>query len=134
MPIKNKILKRKYDREWIAKRRADFFADKMCWQCGSKDSLELHHKDPSTKVAHRIWSWSLSRREIEIAKCIVLCESCHAEHHAQLIRKSHGTAASYHRGCRCQECKRAESLQKKVYKEKKKNNISNHIIIYKEQS
>lgn len=68
--------KRKYQREWLANRRAEFFKDKQCL-CGSTDRLELDHIDPSKKITHNIWSWSTPRREAELAKCQVLCYTCH---------------------------------------------------------
>ena len=67
----------KYQREWVAKRRADFFKDKKCVQCGSTERLELDHIDRETKESHSIWSWSEVRRLAEIAKCQVLCHECH---------------------------------------------------------
>lgn len=69
--------KREYQRKWIAKRRSDFFSDKVCVKCGSSECLQLDHIDPKTKVSNSIWSWSKERREAEIKKCQVLCENCH---------------------------------------------------------
>lgn len=77
MPNKDIELRRKYHRDWIAKRRNEFFADKHCVQCGSHDNLQLDHRDRSNKVSHKIWSWSKQRRLDEIAKCQVLCTECH---------------------------------------------------------
>lgn len=68
---------RKYQREWIARRRAEFFSDKSCLHCGTTERLELDHVDPESKVHHAIWSWSAVRREAEIAKCQILCHDCH---------------------------------------------------------
>ena len=45
---------RNYQREWIRKRREKYFVDKTCAKCGSKQQLELHHKDPHVKITHRI--------------------------------------------------------------------------------
>lgn len=70
--------KREYQRKWVADRRAKWFYDKSCSECGSKNRLELHHVDPKLKTSHRIWSWSWERIELEVQKCIVLCEVCHA--------------------------------------------------------
>ncbi len=53
--------KRKYDREWVAKRRAKFFDDKKCKHCGSTENLELDHINPKTKISHSIWSWREER-------------------------------------------------------------------------
>lgn len=75
--------KRAYQREWYARRRAAFFADKSCvWPvdgglCGSTVNLRLDHIDPAKKVSHRIWSWSAARRAAEIEKCQVLCHDHH---------------------------------------------------------
>lgn len=77
MPYKDKARQRDYSRQWIAKRRATWFENKSCVQCGSTERLELDHVDPSTKVDHCIWSWSEERRNFEIAKCQVLCYDCH---------------------------------------------------------
>lgn len=71
--------KRKYQREWCARRRFEFFKDKKCIKCNSKENLELDHVDPSKKVTHRIWSFSLERREAEVSKCQILCVLCHRE-------------------------------------------------------
>lgn len=70
---------REYQRNWIARRRAIFFADKVCSRCGSDSKLELDHIDPKTKISNSIWSWSQARQSIEIAKCQILCRSCHSE-------------------------------------------------------
>ena len=69
----------KYQREWIARRRAEWFKDKKCAKCGSTDRLEIDHIDPKTKVSHAVWSWAKERRDAELAKCQVLCY----EHHKQ---------------------------------------------------
>lgn len=70
--------KRAYDREWMRKRREDWFsANGPCVDCGSWERLEIDHVDRSTKVSHRIWSWSEKRRLEELAKCAVRCHTCH---------------------------------------------------------
>jgi hypothetical protein len=71
----------KYQREWIARRRAEWFKDKRCIDCGKTDNLEIDHRDPSQKVSHSIWSWSLERRDEEAAKCDVRCHACHVNRH-----------------------------------------------------
>jgi len=79
MPYKNREDKKKFQREWLSQRRADFFKDKSCVNCGSKENLELDHIDRTQKVSHRIWSWSKERRDNETAKCQALCGSCHTK-------------------------------------------------------
>jgi 5-methylcytosine-specific restriction endonuclease McrA len=80
VPYRDREQQRQFQREWVARRRAEWFADKECVRCGSTDRLELDHIDPSTKQHkkhHNVWSWSPARRDAEIAKCQVLCHECH---------------------------------------------------------
>lgn len=103
---------RSYQREWIAKRRREWFAaNGPCVRCGSSECLELDHRDSSSKVSHKIWSWSKTRREAEIAKCQVLCRACHAARHAA-ERTRHGMSR-YRNGCRCEVCRTAKRLKRR---------------------
>jgi len=111
MPYADREAQRDYQRRWIARRRALFFKGKRCEWCDSTDGLELHHRDPSQKVHHAIWSWGLERRLAEATKCYVLCRTCHQRAHSEarrveaLLRHPCGTAQSYWRGCRCEACR-----------------------------
>lgn len=113
MPYASRSAQRDYQRRWVARRRALFFKGKRCEWCGSGDFLELHHRDPSRKVHHAIWSWGEKRREAEIAKCIVICQACHQRAHAEArrveaeLRNPCGTWQAYKRGCRCEACRAA---------------------------
>lgn len=108
----NRENKRKLQREWLAKRRREYFANKVCIKCGSTHNMQLDHIDPDQKVSHRIWSWSAERREAELAKCQVLCEEHHkektaAQRDAKIV---HGTVWMYRKyRCRCDACVRAAS-------------------------
>ena len=115
MGYKNKEQQREYTRRWIANRRAEFFADKKCAVCGSKESLELDHIDPSKKVSHNIWSWNEERRLLEISKCQVLCKIHHLEKtRSELLRPiTHGNSG-YDRKCRCGICRAAHSNRMKA--------------------
>jgi hypothetical protein len=65
-------------RMWMAARRAAWIAENgPCVDCGSWDSPEVDHVDPSTKITHRVWSWAKARREAELAKCVVRCSPCY---------------------------------------------------------
>lgn len=91
---------RAYKREWIAARRAAYFADKCCAQCGSTERLELDHIVPSTKEHHAIWSWSKSRRDAELLKCQPLCHDCRqrktsAENSARMMGKPFYSARGF---------------------------------------
>jgi hypothetical protein len=68
-----------YQREWMRRRRAAFFGGKACDTCNSGAALQLHHRDPSQKISHQIWSWSEARRNAELSKCVVLCGACHQQ-------------------------------------------------------
>lgn len=118
MPIADPDARRRYQREWVARRRAEFFADKCCLRCGAAAGLELHHFVPGEKVHHAIWSWSEKRRQEEIAKCVVLCRDCHTEYHAETLRR-HGTRGRYERGCRCEPCREAKRVENAAYRRRK---------------
>lgn len=77
MPMATPEAQREYQRLWVARRRDAWFSDKSCVDCGGDEQLELDHVDPSVKVSHSIWSWSRARRDVELAKCVVRCRSCH---------------------------------------------------------
>lgn len=82
MPIKPLEERRKYAREWMAKRRKQWLAENgPCGRCGSTERLEIDHIDPALKTNHRVWSWAKLRRDAELAKCRVLCKKCHTKRH-----------------------------------------------------
>lgn len=113
MPYKDPEKQRAYQRDHVRRRRAEFFAGKTCAWCSATDDLELHHRDPSQKEAHSIWTWAEPRRLAEIAKCIVLCGSCHKRAHSEArrveaeLRSPHGTVRRYWLDCRCEPCREA---------------------------
>jgi hypothetical protein len=114
----------KYKREWVAARRAEWMAGKSCVECGTTEELEVDHIDPTQKVAHRIWSWAIPRRNAELAKCQVLCKAHHLEKtKAQRPKPEHGTVSRYsskvHK-CRCDLCRRANADRAAILRERKK--------------
>jgi hypothetical protein len=89
MPITEKRRKylRCYNRIWLkARRDAYLSANGPCVKCGSAEDLEIDHIDPSQKVTHRIWSWRKERRDVELAKCQIICKECHKRKTAIDIR------------------------------------------------
>lgn len=74
------------------KRRLDFLEIKKqyrCISCGEKDEccIDFHHLNPKEKdfelsIAH---SFSQSRINKELAKCVALCSNCHRKVHAGKI-------------------------------------------------
>lgn len=79
MPMATREAQREYQRRWLAERRATWFRNRVCIDCGTADGLELDHIDPRQKVTHKVWSWSAVRRNVELAKCVARCEKCHAK-------------------------------------------------------
>lgn len=113
MPYVDHNVQRGYQNAWIKQRRERWLAEHgPCVSCGSWDELEVDHRDPERKLTHRVWSWSESRRLAELAKCQVLCRSCHrAKTSAEQSRPIvHGRACTYDkRRCRCAPCRAAKS-------------------------
>jgi hypothetical protein len=102
MPFKDPAERRRYNREWMARRRAEWFAGKTCVDCGATERLEVHHRDPEQKISHRVWTWADDRREAELAKCEPLCRPCHFKRHKRVA--AHGGERRYRQGCRCAVC------------------------------
>ena len=88
MPYRNPEALREYQRRWVAERRAAALEGKACARCGDTDGpFDFHHVDPAEKVTHKVWSLSAAKRAAELAKCIVLCRSCHIDHHAVRLER-----------------------------------------------
>lgn len=107
---------------WI-KRRAEAVTllGGKCVKCGQTESLEFDHIDPLTKIntIAKMSSFSNQRFSDEIAKCQLLCKSCHEEKTlkdlGQISAKlRHGTITTY-TYCRCTMCKAAKSAYAKEY-------------------
>lgn len=97
-----------------ATRREWFETHGPCQQCGSWDSLELRYLDTSQKRTQTIWSWSPEERARELSKTIVTCHDCGvALDGARYSPIKHGTITAYRYGCRCNECKMAQRLQRR---------------------
>lgn len=95
-----------------------------CVQCGSQVELQVDHINPSTKVSHKVWSWSEERRLEELAKCQVLCRKCHEAKTSRENSKASpcdgvNTTNYYKNKCRCDPCKRAASLKKSANRQRR---------------
>jgi hypothetical protein len=79
-----------------------------CTQCGAQEDLQLDHIDRATKSFNLSEAWSAPEAQFraELAKCQVLCRSCHKLKTAKEQRTDHGSWGMYNRGkCRCRICK-----------------------------
>lgn len=108
MPITDITEKRAYQRNWKARRRAEWIDAQggACAECGSRESLEVDHIDPATKLCNPtlIWSRRKAFRDAELAKCQVLCRSCHED--KSWDEAPHGSRTRYQdHGCRCADCR-----------------------------
>lgn len=88
-----------------------WFAENGPCSCGSWSDLQVHHVDPTTKVDHKVWSWSEEKRKSELEKCAVRCRPCHQKLHAEERWAGHGHIGTYKRGCRCEPCKAVKSIE-----------------------
>lgn len=115
MPYKDPDRQREYQRQYVARRRAEYLAGKVCAVCGSTTDLQIDHvdptlKEPSLRVRNNIFSWSAKRRAVELAKCQILCLTHHKEKTRKDREPPHGTKSRYSsRGCRCEPCTAANT-------------------------
>jgi hypothetical protein len=60
-------------------------AGKVCVRCQGTDKLHFHHVDPTTKLFTIGRSdRSIKAITLEMAKCILLCSSCHHKTHRDM--------------------------------------------------
>lgn len=98
MPLTGEA-KREYQRLWIARRRQDWLNENSpCSLCGGTENLEVDHIDASTKEVETAGLWSLSlsnpKRIAELAKCRVLCHSCHIKKTFDCKEQARGEAVA----------------------------------------
>lgn len=84
VPMRTKEEQRRYQCEWVKRRRRAWIMDNgPCALCGSWDELEVDHTVNLSKGIPTANIWSLSPtnpvRLRELAKCRVLCRPCHLE-------------------------------------------------------
>lgn len=98
-----------------------------CVRCGSTKRLELDHIDKTKKSFNitQFWSISIERYDEELAKCQLLCHTCHVRKSfedkdwgGQYGATDHGSSTMYKNySCRCRECKDAYNLVTRKYRQ-----------------
>lgn len=99
-----------------------------CRKCGAAENLQFDHEDPGSKeyaVTPKIW-WA-KNVDAEVAKCQLLCKSCHtlksiAEKGHTVAKGTHGTLSAY-RYCKCVLCREANAKYSRDRKLRIKNAI-----------
>lgn len=98
----------------------------VCVVCGAKEDLQLDHIDRDKKSFNisQMWSIAQDKWETELAKCQLLCGTCHRAKNVWELNKkaavrTHGTLSSY-RYCKCDLCRKAYSDYWTSYKPRKK--------------
>lgn len=115
---------REYQRRYLRERREAWITEHgPCAACGSAVRLEIDHIDSASKEINvsQIWSYSQQRRDAELAKCQVLCFSCHRAKTKIDVPHPiiHGMQSGYRRGCRCEKCVQADADYREQYNERR---------------
>lgn len=121
MPILDQDARRAYNLAWVRKRRQAWITSRggSCENCGSTDRLEVDHVERSSKTMSpaSIWTRRADVRAAELAKCQVLCYSCHlAKTVAENRTAPHGSHTRYTSGCRCEDCREAHAATARAYR------------------
>lgn len=120
--------KREYQRAWIKQRREDWIKSQgsRCAECGSADGpFDIDHIDPTTKeiAIRELWSRTQKIRDAELAKCQLLCETCHQikTNRENSTPLEHGNySRGYVKGCKCEDCMEAMRIHWREYRASKK--------------
>ena len=103
----------------------------QCVDCGATENLEFDHADAKLKSFNiaRIWSYKRERLEVELAKCVLRCKSCHLAKTYQVDRPTinHGGGVSGKRGCKCDPCKAKKSEYNRNYKKTRASNSNGRV-------
>lgn len=130
MSVKDRDAYNAYMREYMQRRylekRRRWLAllGGQCVLCGSRDDLQIDHKEARLKSFDI--SSGFSRAETrtldELKKCQVLCRSCHIAKHAT-AKGTHGTLSAF-RHCKCAECRSAKASYMKEYGKRRRASSS----------
>lgn len=104
---------------WQTRRRLAWIAAHgPCKFCGSEEDLQVDHIDRTLKITNSIWGWNYQKLAEELKNCQVLCRKCNLQkYHDEMGWPTHG-ASGYRRGCRCDICRRGNTLKGRRWKYK----------------
>lgn len=87
-----------------------------CLKCAATENLHFHHRNPKEKsfTVGSGGSFSEERWQQELAKCDLLCRDCHIVEHKPA--HVHGDVRRYWQGCKCAECRAANTAHSRRYK------------------
>ena len=94
----------------------------VCVKCGATENLEFDHIDPATKSFDIGKNWSRSEKVIiaELAKCQLLCNSCHNKKSGDALAVPHGGGKCGKRGCKCTPCRLRKNEYLKLLKRERR--------------
>lgn len=112
-----------YDQERYLSRKDELLkiVGSECVICGSMDSIEFDHIDPSTKEYALMSRWNRPLSEIlgEAKKCQPLCHVCHKDKTAQERSVEHGQGVTGKRNCRCGPCRELKNAYKREWRKRR---------------
>lgn len=108
--MRTKEERARYDLERYHRRRAEgiVILGGKCARCTSTQLLEFDHIDPETKELSigKMWGVARERWLRELAKCQLLCRSCHKKKSADERRtETHGAWGMVKKKCKCKKCR-----------------------------
>ena len=110
---------REYELQRFHKRKAEMFAylGGQCVVCGTDESLQIDHVDPSTKLFSITKNWSIAwaRLVVELDKCQLLCKTHHDVKSSTEVQVEHGGGKCGKRGCKCEPCMKRKAEYMKEY-------------------
>lgn len=84
MKAYQKVYQPPYQRARYLKKKNEFiqYLGGECVECGAKEDLQFHHRDPDSKCFAIMERWKLPLAEIrdELDKCDLVCHACHHKH------------------------------------------------------
>lgn len=96
MPFKDKEKQKKFQREWMQKRREEFFANKFCEDCGSKEDLVPYNAKSNKKKFS--FSYSINELNEKFKGFSILCDNCYNVRNKERIAKRKTTHGESNRG------------------------------------